>query len=111
MGRSEEATARKAMSLAIVFRPEAEADVLEARDWYEEQQPGLSEAFADSLDEIVSRIAPMPRMYPVALRDVRRGKLRKFPYLIYYRMLADRIEVIAVLHGSRSPNLWQDRVN
>jgi len=99
------------MSFAIGFRPEAEADVLAARDWYEEQQPGLGEAFADSLDEIVSRVEPMPRMYPVALRDVRRGKLRKFPYLIYYRVLVDQIEVIAVLHGSRDPRVWQERVN
>ena len=53
----------------------------------------------------------MPQMYAVVLRDVRRGKLRRFPYLIYYRVLPDRIEVIALLHASRDPKLWQERVN
>jgi len=53
----------------------------------------------------------MPEMYVKALRDVRRAKVRKFPYLIYYRVLSDRIQVIAVLHASRDPQLWQERVN
>ena len=51
----------------------------------------------------------MPEMYALAVHNVRRGKLRRFPYLIYYRILLDRIEVIAVLHGSRHPRVWQDR--
>jgi toxin ParE1/3/4 len=50
-------------------------------------------------------------MYPIVFIEVRRGKLRRFPYLIYYRVLSDRSEVIAVLHSSRDPKLWQERVN
>jgi toxin ParE1/3/4 len=99
------------MTLAVVFRPEAEADSLETRDWYERQQPGLGGAFADLLDETVDRIEAMPQMYAVVFRDVRRVKLRRFPYLIYYRLASELIEVIAVLHGSRDPKLWQERVN
>ena len=53
----------------------------------------------------------MPRMYSVVMANLRRAKLRKFPYLIYYRVLADRVEVIAVLHASRDPRRWQERVN
>jgi plasmid stabilization system protein ParE len=99
------------MTLAADFRPEAATDVLEARRWHEQRQSGLGDAFSDSLDEIVGRIESMPRMYPVAHRDVRRGKLRTFPYLIYYRVLPERIEVIAVLHGSRDPRIWRERIN
>ncbi len=99
------------MNLAAVFRPEAEGDVLETRDWYERQQHGLGDAFRDSLDQIVVRIEAMPQMYAVVFRDVRRGKLQRFPYVIYYRVLSDRIEVVAVLHGSRDPRLWQERVS
>jgi plasmid stabilization system protein ParE len=29
---------------------------------------------------------------------------------VYYRVFTDRVEVIAVLHGSRHPQVWQDRV-
>ena len=99
------------MSLSVVLRPEAKADLLEARDWYEHQQLGLGDAFADSVDEVVARIENMPRMYAMVFLEVRRGKLRGFPYLIYYRVLSDRSEVIAVLHSSRDPKLWHERVN
>lgn len=95
---------------AIVFRPEAVADVLETRRWYEQHELGLGDAFAVRLEEILDGIKTMPEMYAVALGNVRRGKLRKFPYLVYYRILLDRIEVLAVLHGSRHPKVWQDRV-
>jgi plasmid stabilization system protein ParE len=33
-----------------------------------------------------------------------------FPYIVYYRILTGRIEVIAVLHGSRDPQTWKDRI-
>lgn len=98
------------MNLAAVFRPEAVGDVIEARRWYEEQEPGLGDAFAASVEEMVNRMKSMPRMYPVAHRDVRRGKLRKFPYLIYYRLHPNKVEVLAVLHGSRDPRLWRGRI-
>jgi hypothetical protein len=55
------------MSLAADFRPEAVADVIEARRWYEEQEHGLGDAFADSLEEIIDRIQSMPRMYQEVL--------------------------------------------
>jgi toxin ParE1/3/4 len=97
------------MSLPIVFRPEAQADVLEARDWYEQQGAGLGDAFAESVRETLSRIQAMPELYAAVLRNVRRGKLRRFPYVVYYRVLPDRIEVLGVLHGRRDPRIWQER--
>jgi hypothetical protein len=47
---------------------------------------------------------------PLVLKGVRRTKLPGFPYLTYYRVLSDRVEVIAVLHGSRDPSVWQGRI-
>ena len=55
------------------------------------------------------RIAAMPKLYAPTIKNVRRAKLRRFPYVVFYRILADRIEVIGVLHGSRDPGIWQDR--
>jgi plasmid stabilization system protein ParE len=98
------------MSLPILLRPEALADLLEARDWYEQQRAGLGEAFAEAVDQILARIEMMPELYGVVFRKVRQGKLRRFPYVLYYRVLADWIEVIAILHGGRDPRVWQDRV-
>lgn len=53
------------MSLArqVVFRPEAEDEVLEARAWYEARRAGLGKEFAQAIDEIVSRIVQHPLAY------------------------------------------------
>ena len=99
------------MSRRIVLRPEAEADLLQARDWYGQEDSELAEAFLDSFDSTIARIEAMPELYAVALMNVRRGKLRRFPYLVYYRVFSDRIEVIGLLHGSRDPQVWQKRVD
>lgn len=52
----------------------------------------------------------MPELYAVAVENTRRGKLHRFPYLVYYRVLSDLIEVMGVLHVSRDPRVWQERV-
>lgn len=41
--------------------------------------------------------------------DIREGLLGRFPYAIYYRVLADRIRVLAVYHTARDPSGWQTR--
>ena len=99
------------MSRRIVLRPAAETDLLQAYDWYEQERSELAEAFADAFEEIIAGIEAMPELYVVALENIRRGKLRRFPYLVYYRLLADRIEVIGVFHGSRDPSVWKERVD
>jgi len=99
------------MTLPAVFRPEAAIDVLEAREYYERQRTGLGDQFAAALDEVVSLIAAQPGLFAVVLRTVRRTKLHRFPYIVYYRILAERIEVIGVLHGSRHPRAWQQRAD
>jgi plasmid stabilization system protein ParE len=98
------------MSVPIVFRPEAEQDVVAGRDWYEEQLPGLGSQFVVRLSAALDQIASMPGMYALIWEDVRSCRLRGFSYLIYYRVLSDRVEVLAVLHGSRHPSAWQGRV-
>jgi hypothetical protein len=42
--------------LPLVVRPEAQADLLEARDWYDRQRNGLGQQFVDAVDELFDRI-------------------------------------------------------
>jgi len=46
----------------------------------------------------------------VMLADVRRAKLRRFPYGRFFPSLEDAIYVIACLHSSRNPAIWQSRI-
>lgn len=97
------------MSLPVVLRPDAETDLAEATRWYERQQSGLGERFVGQVSAALDRVSEGPGMYDLIWEDVRSYRLHGFPYLIYYRILPDHIEVLAVLHGARDPATWRDR--
>jgi plasmid stabilization system protein ParE len=93
----------------LILRPEADQDLVAAQSWYEEHHTGLGDEFVSQVSAVFEHIAAMPEMYALAWQDVRSCRLRRFPYIAYYRVLPDRIEVLAVLHGSRDPGTWQSR--
>jgi len=98
-----------AVSLPIIFRPEARAEFDEAYDWYEGQNAGLGEAFADQVQQVLDRIAAMPQMHATVLGDVRKAVVVRFPYCVYYREEASCVRVLSVFHSSRDPRIWQGR--
>ena len=54
------------MTRRVVFRPEAENEVLETRRWYEERREGLGAEFASAFDAIVERIVTSPLAFAYA---------------------------------------------
>ena len=94
----------------VRFRREAERDVAEARDWYEDRSPGLGGQFVDEVDAAVQRLRENPRGYQVVYRGARRILLRRFPYKLVYVVRKDDIVVVACSHGARDPQHWIGRV-
>ncbi len=97
------------MSLPVILRPEAEADVREAHDALELARAGFGGRFARRVREVLERIEVLPELYGVVWQDVRAARLKKFRYVVYYVVFPDRVEVLAVMHGARDPNEWQAR--
>jgi toxin ParE1/3/4 len=97
------------VSLPVILRPEATQDLQDARDWYEQQSTGLGAVFATRAATALDAVGQSPELYGVVWQDVRAAPIRRHPYIVYYRMLADRVEVLAVLHARRDPAAWQSR--
>ncbi|HTA93747.1 MAG TPA: type II toxin-antitoxin system RelE/ParE family toxin [Polyangiaceae bacterium] len=95
----------------IVFAPDAQAEFEAAVEWYEAQAAGLGERFVSHVDEVLQLVEETPGGFPTWDVDsrFRRMVVQRFPYLVFYRDLADRIEVIAVAHGAREPGYWLKR--
>ena len=87
-----------------------EQDLQAAYDWYESQLADLGEQFLAEVDEVMASICEMPERFPVVFKDVRRAKLRRFPFGAYFTIQECRIIVLAVLHFSRSPRVWRRRI-
>ena len=96
--------------MRLEVRPAAAAEIEEAALWYEAKRPGLGKEFLDELRFVKASIQEAPASrYPVVMRDTRRAILRRFPYALYFRMLRDRVLVVACMHGRRHPKRWQRR--
>jgi plasmid stabilization system protein ParE len=97
------------MSRSLIVRPEAEQDLTEGRDWYDGQRNGLGDEFLTAVDEVFARIRQSPELYAAGYKGVRRAGLNAFPYVVYYRIVGEAVEVIAVQHGGRHPRRWRSR--
>jgi plasmid stabilization system protein ParE len=93
----------------IFFGPAARAEIIEAANWYAANAPVLAARFTGEVDAVVERIADNPLQFPVALKDVRRAKLRRFPYTLFFRVVDETVFVVACFHASRDPQRWQGR--
>ena len=109
MGSGQGYFADQAVSLPLVVREAAEEDIREAFEWGETQSPGLGAEFLRCLDACLSLVGRQPEIFPVVHRLSRMALVRRFPYLVIYRVTPDFISIIAVMHGSRHPRQWRGR--
>lgn len=98
------------MSLPVILRPQAEVDIEAIHEELERLQSGLGQRFAVRLRAVLERVEAMPELYGIVWQDVRAVRLKGFRYVVYYAVFPDRVEVLAVMHGSRDASAWQSRV-
>lgn len=97
------------MRRTVLIRPEAEADLAAARDWYEDRLAGLGVEFGYEIDSVVSSLAERALAFPVIHREVRRALIKRFPYGVFFVASDDLVVVLAVLHQARDPAAWKRR--
>jgi plasmid stabilization system protein ParE len=85
----------------VSLRPAAEADLEKARDWYDDQRPGLGDEFLVSIAEALARLEETPERYAVYYRGFRRVLTVRFPYKVFYRIEGETVIVFRVLHAAR----------
>jgi plasmid stabilization system protein ParE len=95
----------------VEFHPEAITEARAARQWYANRSVSAADAFMAELDTAVERICTSPLICPVYLHGTRRYLFKRFPYLVVFREINERIQIIAVAHGRRRPGYWKRRVD
>ena len=94
------------MTLPLRVRHRAELDVDDAYAWYELRAEGLGEAFLRAVETCLARIVRHPEAHAVAHGRVRRARLHRFPYGVYYTVREDFIDVLGVYHARRRPRCF-----
>lgn len=91
------------------FASDALTEFIAAGRYYNQQVPGLGEAFLDEIEAGLEAILAKPAVWRIVEDDVRRYLVHRFPYGIYYTVEADLIVIWAVKHLHRNPDYWQSR--
>ena len=91
------------------LRP-AEVEFEEAARYYNCWQKGLGNRFVKEVRKAISRITDFPEAWPSVSLGARRCLVNRFPYGIIYQIRDDKILILAVMHLSRKPDYWRNRL-
>jgi hypothetical protein len=85
----------------------ARKEVFDAFDWYEEQQEGLGDKFSEEIQISINKIQLNPNHHPLKTISLREFVVKKYPFVIVYKISERREEIIitSIFHTKRNPKL------
>lgn len=98
------------MDYALTLRKEAEFDIDEHFNFYEEKRDGLGHDFLLCVEEALDKLQRNPVIYRKIYNDLRRIPIRRFPYRAFFFIQGQQIIVTAVFHARKDPTSWGSRI-
>lgn len=93
----------------VQIRKLALNDIQVALKHYDSMEQDLGDRFKEQLLKQLDLLAERPEMFQLKYKDTRICYLLDFPFGIHYLINGNTIEVLAVLHSGRNPEIWKDR--
>ena len=97
------------MSVRLLESAQVELD--DAIAWYASQAPGLGDVFLIETLKTLKLIEQYPKAWHPLTQQVRRCRLRRFPYSVIYAQEGSDLLVLAFAHQHRKPGYWRTRLN
>lgn len=97
------------MQYTILLSADAELDLIEGSDWYEQQRPHLGAEFELCVEVRLLEISRNPHECQQRYREVHIAFVDRFPYGIHYLVGSSEVYVIGIFHTSRNPTNWDKR--
>ena len=92
------------------FEVHARQELRDALAYYDSLDAPLGERFRQEMERLISVLLKFPKAWPELSLSTRRCRTKRFPYALIYRIKEEEIEIVAVMHLSREPNYWVDRL-
>ena len=90
------------MIYRFILSPDAKEGIRSALLWYYQHDINLPLRFEAELNATLSRIVRNPNQFQLISGPLRRARMKRFPYLIYFTPTARSIYVVNVLHQRRA---------
>jgi len=89
--------------MRVEYHPAIERELREIANYYNECSPGLGAEFLNEFEQHVLRITSMPKRWMIVESDIRQSLMKRFPYVIYYRILKNIVRITVVKRQRRRP--------
>jgi mRNA-degrading endonuclease RelE of RelBE toxin-antitoxin system len=94
----------------LIINPSAEVDIEVAKKWYEIQKENLGTEFIKEAENVLLQIKKNPYQFSKNMKNIRKAKVKRFPFSIFYTIHVKTIIVFAVFNNSRNPIVWKNRL-
>lgn len=88
---------------SIIFHPIAKKELDESINWYENALIGLGKEFIEEIEAVVKLLEVQPGSFEIKKYRLREAVVRRFPYLVIYRINGSKVIITSVFHSSRNP--------
>lgn len=95
--------------MLIEYHPDARRDFDESFEWYLARSVHTAVRFAAAIDATLEIMVARPERYALLDSVHRQCMVKQFPFRIVYRILADPLFIVAIVHGKRKSGYWIDR--
>jgi hypothetical protein len=96
-------------SYKIRIDTDAFYDIKDAAKWYENKSPGLGKRYTTQVKKDINSLKKNPLLFAVKYKDVLCLKVKKFPFLIHFKVEGQEVFVFAIIHTSQNPTIWDLR--
>ncbi|GAA5122675.1 hypothetical protein GCM10023212_19760 [Luteolibacter yonseiensis] len=96
--------------LGFRIHPEADAEAIAAANHIKSDDSYQGELFKFALEEAIQWARDEPLIYRRFHGEARRVFLGRFRYALVFRIEGDEIQILAVMHTSRKPGYWRNRL-
>lgn len=90
---------------------EGRVDLAQACDFYQSQRDGLGNEFAVEVGLAIAQLLDAPTRWPEVEQGLRKYRLNRFPFAIYYRVeLGKTLVIVAIIDLRSNPDSWNERL-
>ena len=97
------------MADVLRFHILVSSDLRAAINWYDGISERLGNQFRACVDSRFDEIEEHPERFAVNFDDVRVARVKRFPYLVLFRLRQEFTQVLGVFHAASDPRKWRQR--
>jgi len=95
----------------VLFLDIAREEFNDGKKYFDDIDPELADEFVGEVDEMFHRLQENPYLFQKIHKEKRQVIIKRFNYKLIYEIFSNDqiILVLAVIHGARDPERWQNR--